>query len=246
MPDRRRHRGAHPEDARLFAPDQLPALQRATAELSWLLGRGYREVGALKLVGDRHQLNRRQRIAVQRSACAPAAARARRAALRPVEGATVALDGFNQLITVEAALAGGVLLRGADGRVRDLSSVHGSYRRVDESEAAVDLLARALLPAAEVVAVLDRPVSNSGRVAAMFRDRGWQAELADQADARLLELADSGYLLASADGPLLDRALARGATLADPVARLLDDPIFVQLSDRSVLPLDHWPAGDEA
>lgn len=67
-PDRRQHRGAHPEDARLFAPARLGALRTAVSELSWLAGRDYSMKSALKLVGDRHALDGRQRLAVARSA----------------------------------------------------------------------------------------------------------------------------------------------------------------------------------
>ena len=59
MPDTRQHRGAHPEDGRLFAPEMLPRLRAAVSELSWLLSRGYPARAALKLVGDRHRLKRR-------------------------------------------------------------------------------------------------------------------------------------------------------------------------------------------
>jgi uncharacterized protein YyaL (SSP411 family) len=55
MPDRRRHRGPHPKDPELFAPRHWPTLRRAVADLSWLLGRGYSEKAALKLVGDRYR-----------------------------------------------------------------------------------------------------------------------------------------------------------------------------------------------
>ncbi|MDB5297887.1 MAG: hypothetical protein JWO31_3870, partial [Phycisphaerales bacterium] len=69
MPDTRSHRGPHPDDGRLFHPDRWPALRTAAAELSWLLSRGYGEVAALKVVGDRHALSARQRSAVRRAAC---------------------------------------------------------------------------------------------------------------------------------------------------------------------------------
>src|SRR5256885_8530001 len=36
---------------------------------SWLLSRGYQPKSALKLVGDRHSLRERQRLAVGRAAC---------------------------------------------------------------------------------------------------------------------------------------------------------------------------------
>lgn len=69
MPDIRKHRGAHPEDRKLFSDDQLSALRTAVSELSWLLTRDYSMKGAVKLVGDRHALTARQRFAVSRAAC---------------------------------------------------------------------------------------------------------------------------------------------------------------------------------
>src|SRR5438105_3109058 len=70
VPDTRRHRGAHPDDARLFAEAAWPALRAAVADLSWLLGKAYAQPSALKLVGDRYRLDVRQRAAVARAACA--------------------------------------------------------------------------------------------------------------------------------------------------------------------------------
>ncbi len=116
MPDRRQHRGPHPEDARLFARQTWPLLRSAGADLCWLLDRGYAVTSSLKLVGDRYALTQRQRVAVGRCCCRQAASEGRRA--RQVEvsqlcGRALAIDGYNVLTTVEAALAGGVLLRGA-------------------------------------------------------------------------------------------------------------------------------------
>ncbi len=182
-PDRRQHRGAHPEDARLFEGAQLPSLRRATGELSWLLSRGYRLASSLKLVGDRHALRERQRLAVSRAACSDEslAKGARRVAsgLRACAAPSLIVDGFNVVITAEAALGGGVLVRCRDGCVRDMSSVHGSYRAVDETERALLLVGEALerLGPRSVEWLLDRPVSNSGRLAARIEQlaaaRGW-------------------------------------------------------------------------
>jgi len=181
-PDTRQHRGAHPEDPRLFAADQLPALRAATFEYSWLLSRGYPTAAALKLCGDRHGLTERQRTAVSRAACADAS-RARRQAnrleVREIAGQALAVDGFNLIITLEAALSRGVLLRCRDGCTRDMASVHGSYRSVEETEPAIRLAGEALerLGASAVRWLLDQPISNSGRLAARLREmaaeRGW-------------------------------------------------------------------------
>ena len=213
MPDARTHRGAHPEDARDFRPELAGTLRRAVAELSYLLSRDYAEQAALKLVGDRHQLTARQRMAVMRGACADRGLALRSANQRPLSAiahAAVALDGFNCLITVEALLAGAPVFIGRDGAMRDLASVHGTYRRVEETERAIELLAEQLC-AARVSAVdvyLDRPVGNSGRLRARFeagllaRGLAVTVQLADRVDHVLLSL---GVPIASSDSFILER-----------------------------------------
>ena len=69
MPDKRTHRGPHPEDAKLFAVANIPTLRKALADYSMLLTKGYAEKSALKLVGDHFSLTQRQRLALMRSAC---------------------------------------------------------------------------------------------------------------------------------------------------------------------------------
>jgi len=213
-PDRRRHRGAHPSDAELFSESSLPALRRATSELSWLLSRGYQQKSAVKLVGDRHALRERQRLAVARAACSDASlARraARRLSLSDVRGADLIVDGFNVVIAVEAALGGGVLVRGRDGCVRDMSSVHGSYRAVEETERAVLLVGEALeaLGPASALWLIDRPVSNSGRLAERIRrlaaERGWPWEVAVEFNPDR-EIVGSGRVAVTSDSNVLDGA----------------------------------------
>jgi hypothetical protein len=213
-PDRRRHRGAHPEDARLFAPERLDALRTAVSELSWLLGRGYQMKSALKLVGDRHNLRERQRLAVARAACSDES-RAGRLALEAdaseVEGADLIIDGFNLVITLEAALGGGVLVLCRDGCVRDLSSVHGSYRAVCETERAVTLAGEVLstLRPASALWLFDSPVSNSGRLAERVRTLAsehnwpWQVRAEFNPDRSII---NSQSLAVTSDSNVLDHA----------------------------------------
>ncbi|MCL4204054.1 MAG: DUF434 domain-containing protein [Pirellulaceae bacterium] len=221
MPDFRKHRGPHPEDEQSFAPEAEPILNRAVGDLSWMLSRDYAMTAALKLVGDRFQLTERQRIAVMRCSCSDADRQNRLGKLvasgpskldcaRMVQGQPIELDGFNVLTTVEAALAGGVLLLGRDGCLRDMASMHGSFRRVEETRPALECVGRVLeeLGVESVLWLLDRPVSNSGRLVAMIRqtalERGWawQAELADDVDA---VLARSPGIVATADCAILNR-----------------------------------------
>jgi len=214
MPDQRAHRGAHPEDDALFAPAVLPALREAVLELSWLLSRGYSEASALKLVGDRHALRARQRMAVLRSACTDAqrALRLARAlSLDAIADREIDVDGFNALIVTESALSGGLVLAGRDGAHRDLASVHGTWRRVSETAEAIDALGALLAPARVVRWWLDRPVGNSGRLRALLAERaeqhGWPWEI-DLVDAPDRVLAVSSHVVATADAWILDRAEA--------------------------------------
>ena len=226
MPDSRSHRGPHPQDARLFAPAWHDRLREATADLGWLLGRGYADKAALALVGNRFQLHERQRRAVYRAACPAELAAARRASRVPPTGRDVVVDGFNVLVSMEAALSGGLLIRSVDGLLRDLSSVHGSYRKVAETSRALELLGGALEGATGVRWLLDRPVSNSGRIAALLRELGQQVELSDTVDG---DLAASGLAVATADGPILDRAPA-GVDLVGPLVAQIDEPWVIDLS----------------
>ncbi|MBC8066822.1 MAG: DUF434 domain-containing protein, partial [Deltaproteobacteria bacterium] len=116
-------RGADPEDADLFAANWIPVLRSAVGELSWLLSRGYSEASALALVGNRHELRKRQRDAVRRCACGDAALAARIAKRvePPLPSRALAIDGFNVLITLESALAGAPVFRGRDGLLRDVA-----------------------------------------------------------------------------------------------------------------------------
>lgn len=52
---------------------------------------------------------------------------------------------FNLIITLATALGGEVILHGRDSALRDLSSIHGNYRAVQETDRAIQLVAAALL-----------------------------------------------------------------------------------------------------
>lgn len=212
MPDQRTHRGAHPEDAELFAPTHWPTLQTASAELKWLLDRGYALRSALALTGDRHGLTQRQRLAIARCVCT-ADQRARRVAHRQdphsLAGAELWVDGYNLLITIESAMAGGVILLGRDECYRDMASLHGTYREVAETERAAALVgmwAAGFAPA-KCVWLLDRPIGNSGRLRttllALAERHGWPWEVRLEFSPDRL-LSQTNQLVATSDSVVLD------------------------------------------
>jgi hypothetical protein len=213
VPDTRSHRGPHPRDKAAFTAETIPILQRAVAELSWLRSRGYAAGSALQLVGDRHQLITRQRMALQRCAAADDAVRRRRqrqldiAALRDE---TVDVDGYNVLLTVEAALSGGLVLLARDGVYRDLTALSNHYKRVDTTRPALTSIGRLLFDAGArgVRWLLDRPISNSARLARLIDELAaelafpWSVELVASPDRILRDSAD---IVATADSAILDR-----------------------------------------
>jgi hypothetical protein len=137
------HRGPAARDEILFGAAQLPALRAATQDLCWLLDHGYASHSATELVGNRHNLTSRQRMAVNRCACSrEEAQRRRRLELAPADlrGRELWLDGYNVLTLLESALSRGVVLLGRDGCCRDIAGIHGRYRKVQETEPALRLI----------------------------------------------------------------------------------------------------------
>jgi hypothetical protein len=227
MPDKRTHRGPHPDDARLFGNDTLPPLRLAAADYCWLLNRGYPPAATLALVGNRYQLDRRQRLAVARFACTDAerdARLARQSSPANAANTTLLIDGFNVLTTVEAALSGAVVLAGRDGTFRDLAGMHGTYRKVQETVPALELIGATLAQwrIATCRWLLDSPVSNSGRLktvmlqTAALRGWPWEVNLDQNPDAVLKRSCEP---VATADSIVLD-ACGRWMNLARAVVEV--------------------------
>ena len=219
-----RHRGPHPKDEQIFASDHLPKLSAALKDYCWLLTKGYTPNASMKLVGDRFQLVDRQRLLLTRCACSDLQRESRQAnELQPDQLAeqTLHIDGFNLLITLESALSNGFVFTGVDGCFRDMASIHGTYRRVNETRAAIELVGEYLsaLNVATTCWWLDQPVSNSGRLMCLIdeiaaeRAWSWQSELSKSPD---FELKQRNEITVTADGVILD-AVDRWFNLAKHV-----------------------------
>ena len=220
MPDKRRHRGPDPEDPRLFAPAPRDVMRQAVSDLSWLLSRGYALPSANDLVGNRFSLVRRQRIAVARCSCSDDAREGRRSRHVPTTAplGEVWLDGYNVLNALEAALSGGghyrrtgrVLPR-LGGHPRPVSS--GGRNTPSPPDPGECLTALGATPCRWL---LDRPVSNSGRLQGVLTEIArragwdWSVELVYNPDRALI---DCGQCVATSDSAILDRC-ARWVNLA--------------------------------
>ena len=127
-----------------------------------------------------------------------------------MQGRSLVIDGLNVITTIEVALAHGVLLLGRDGCMRDMASFHGSYRLVEETDRAVCVLVEVLesMRLSAVTVYIDRPVSNSGRLAEVVRRTAAAKQF--QIEARTADAVDetlkaSDAVVATADSAILDQ-----------------------------------------
>jgi len=238
MPDKRIHRGPHPADTKLFAADAIFDLQAGLVDFSLLLTKGYAEKSALKLVGDKFSLTERQRMAIMRSACSDRqliSRKQRELKTADLVNESIVIDGYNVLITIEAAMSDAVIFKGRDGCFRDLASIHGTYRKVAETIPAVELIGRFLkeIGTAKALWLLDSPVSNSGRLRMLIcelaqrNNWNWEIELLQNPDTELMKTAT---VVASSDSVVLDRCKRWVNLAAEIIKRKLPSVRIIDLS----------------
>jgi len=211
---RQRHRGKNPEDEKLFTHQQFIYLKRAVEDLSYLYTRGYSEKIAIKIVGDHYQLKARQRLVVQRAVCSDMSLGIRKkneVGEHVSKGEQFLIDGYNLLITVESLLSGGILICGRDGCIRDIASIHGTYHKVEETVPAILWIGQklALFDPSRVTWFLDKPISNSKRLAHLVstiaEEQGWNwnVEVVTNPDK---EIVQREGIAISSDSYVLDNA----------------------------------------
>ncbi|WP_422106859.1 DUF434 domain-containing protein [Winogradskyella sp.] len=207
-----RNRGKNSNDDTLFGSEENQLkLKEAVSDMHYLLSRGYAEKSSLQLVGNRHRLNVRQQQAVQGMSASRQQVEHRQSTYIPFDNiatAPIIIDGFNLLIILESALSGAYLFKGLDQAYRDLSGVHGTYKRVQQTETAL-LRVGNLLKDNPVTWIFDQPVSNSGRLKTMLRELAEQhgfdwTIILDHNPDKLL--AESEAIVVSSDAWILDRA----------------------------------------
>lgn len=210
-----RNRGKEGRDDLLFGdPKMQLKIREAVTDVSYLLSRGFAEKSSVQLVGNRYRLNARQQKAVQGMSASTAQVTQRKSTHVPLDqlkDQTVIIDGFNILIILESFFSGAYVFKGMDDSYRDVSSVHGTYKRVKQTQevliAVGDFLQKAQVK--EVIWVFDQPVSNSGQMKTLLSTLSrkhtypWQILLAYNPDKLL---AESNHIIASSDAWILDRA----------------------------------------
>ncbi len=208
-----RNRGKNTGDDELFGKEkQLDKLKSAVKDMRYLLSRNYPERAASELVGNHYRLKTRQIQAVRGAAASESQTGSRASKElqhQDLKNKIIHLDGFNVLILLESLLSGAYIFEGTDGCFRDLSGVHGTYKRVMQTQTSIELVAEFFREsgAAELVWIFDKPVSNSGRIKQMVLDYAvehqlnWNGGLEFNPDKFLAEHAE---IAVSSDAWILD------------------------------------------
>ena len=208
-------RGFDINDKRWFSDKEMINLKKAKIEIEWLINRQYKIDPVVNFVGDRYQLSLRQRNALKRSICTDENKLMRKSkelSIDKLKEGTIYIDGFNLIITLEVALSKGTLIIGSDGCVRDLAGLRGTYKIIDKTDLALELIVRFLNKhnAKEVIFYLDAPVSNSGSLKHKILDYAhiWniktEVELVNNADV-VLENLDR---VVTSDAAILDKCVS--------------------------------------
>jgi hypothetical protein len=228
-------RGFVPRDAAEFGARAVEILKEAQRDVLFLLDRGYAKESAVTFAGDHFRLSARQRAALLRATCSSQAADSRISRRKDVfSGETVYLDGFNIIISLEAAQSPETtLLKCMEGCIRDLCGLHGTYRLIADTQTAVRWIAQFLKAnrAGRSVFYLDAPVSNSGNlkklIGEIMEEEQFPADilLSRRPDAELSGRAN----VASGDALVLDRCHSWINLAAHIIARELPGRRLVEL-----------------
>lgn len=204
-------RGYDKSDERFFSEKEVKRLKEAQGDIIWMIDRGYKLDKVMELVGGKYQFSARQRTALMRSSSNTEKVDLRKEKLKTeeaVRGGKLNIDGFNLIVTLEVALSDSLLIMGYDCIIRDLAGLRGTYKIVDKTVMALEVLGRALgyLNVEEVVIYLDQPVSNSGNLKKLIREKSsnWRCkvyvEIVRNPDVILAEMED----VVSGDAIIID------------------------------------------
>lgn len=161
-------RGFVPSDEIEFNEENLTLLKKAQKDIYYLVNQGYSIDKSVEFVGNHFLFSARQRLALKRSISSykDIISRQKRKILDTYENSTLHIDGLNIIITLEVALSNSTLIKCMDGTLRDLAGLRGTYKLIDKTDTAIDLIGKRLdrMKIQKAIFYLDSPVSNTGRL----------------------------------------------------------------------------------
>jgi hypothetical protein len=183
----------------------------------------------VKLVGDRYQLDRQDRLLLFRGVSSTEASLRRNQLIvgpSALKGHSLAVDGHNVLLTVANYIAGIPVFEADDGIIRDIGALHGRVHDEAVMRRSLDLVAETLksLDSTSLFIAFDSPVSHSRDHAGYLREkmdpRSVRITVTPSGDKAIKERDFD--LVATSDSALIE-ALGRGVL---DLARLILENTF--------------------
>lgn len=225
MSNKNVRRGYVQSDEKEFNEQAMKKLKEAQKDIFMLINRAYPIKNAATFVGNHYLLSERQRIALVRATSSSDSLKIRKnkEVEKMPENQIVYIDGFNIIITLEVALSNSTLMECMDGTIRDLAGLRGTYRLIDKTDIAINLIGKKLeqLKISKAVFYLDRPVSNSGnlkiRILELLNKYNFEVdvEIVDNADKSLENLEN----VISSDAVVIEKS----ASWFNLVKKIIDD-----------------------
>lgn len=192
---------------------KLLPMKKAAMDFKYLLDRGYPRKASLELIGNRYQLDFNERHLLHRGIFSKKDSQARlkkKIPLGGLKGNSLAVDGYNVLITIEAGISKKPLILGDDGFVRDISGVSKNYKRSDITTEAISLIFKVMkkIKPNYTLFVFDSPISRSGELAQELRELLEKERLSGDAIAiRVPEHILIGFqgIVATSDTAIIDK-----------------------------------------
>lgn len=189
-------------------------LNEAAQDYRYLLNRGYTKKSSLKLVGDHHRLNSAERNLLFRMVHSDDELSRRlnkKVDTDEILDKIISIDGYNLLIAVETLLRGEKLLFCDDGFVRDIYGSLYKFKTTDITEKSLELILKTLkkFQPKLVHFFFDKPISNSGKLAAYVQEQ--MRACGVPGDAQAVKLPDTtvikgGDIVISSDGIIIEKS----------------------------------------
>lgn len=161
-------RGFVPTDEREFNNESLEILKKAQDDILIMLDRDYDIDKLIVFIGNHYMLSARQRLALIRSTSDFNSIKIRKSKeiidlININKSQAINIDGLNLIITLEVALSNSTLIHCMDNTLRDLAGLHGTYRLIDKTDIAINLIGEQLskMNMKNINFYLDSPVSNT-------------------------------------------------------------------------------------
>lgn len=192
----------------------LESLREAIKDMRYLLNRGYNRKTAADYIASRYKLNREERAIIFRAVYPEQQVQnIFKKLLNPEDiiGERLLIDGFNNIITLESALKGHILLMCDDGVIRDISYTSRKFKFSSYTEDSIKMIFEVLkvYKPSEVIFLFDQQISFSGELASMIRtiiegeNLIGYAKTSKRNDTEILSI---GEIIASSDSIIMERA----------------------------------------